>query len=447
MATFATKLFSNENPLLSDWSSQPYGLPPFARISPEHFSPAFQVGMLQNLQELKLIVEQAPTFSNTIAAFDRAGGVLNRVGMVFSNLCSSNAPPELQAVQLEMAPILAAHESKVFMYPGLFARIASVYDARATSSLDSEQIRLVERIHLDFVRAGAKFSEADQKRYSAIMERLSTLLTTFQQNVMADESEITMDLTEQDMTGCPEFLISAAKAAAAERKKPEGTYVITLSRSLVEPFITFSPRRDLRQRAWKLWTNRGQLEPEKRDNLAIAKEILTLRCEQSALHGYATFGDYQTADTMAQSPVKVMELLERVWGPAVASAERERGFLEEFLSAELGVPGSQVESWDWRYCAEKVRLEKYNFDESQLKPYLSLPGKLARLLACLLAAVDAATTLRSQSFRLTFASNSHSTHIPHSHAEGSFHRVRAALRPAFRPRPRSPGLSPRRRGV
>jgi len=382
MATFATKLFSNENPLLSDWSNQPYGLPPFARISPEHFSPAFRVGMDSHLQELKHIVEQgeAATFSNTIASFDRAGGVLNRVGMVFSNLCSSNSPPELQAVQLEMAPILAAHESKVFMLPGLFARIAAVYDARSTSGLDSEQIRLVERIQLDFVRAGAKFSEADQKRYSAIMERLSTLLTTFQQNVMADESEITMDLTEQDMVGCPEFLISAAKAAAAERKKPDGTYVITLSRSLVEPFITFSPRRDLRQRAWNLWTNRGQLEPEKRDNLAIAKEILKLRCEQSALHGYATFGDYQTADTMAQSPAKVMELLERVWGPAVASAERERGFLEDFLSAELGVAGSQVESWDWRYCAEKVRLEKYNFDESQLKPYLSLPGELNAFL-------------------------------------------------------------------
>ena len=203
MTTFATTL--RANPLLSDWSSQPYGLPPFASLKPEHFKPAFLVGFDAQLAELKAIAESAqpPTFDNTIAAFDRCGGVLSRTGMVFSNLCSSNAPEALQKVQLEMAPLLASHESAVYTYPGLFSRIAAVHESRlgSDSSLSPEQIRLVERIHLDFVRAGAKFNDADQKKYTAIMERMSTLLTQFQQNVMADESEVTIDLTEKDMEG------------------------------------------------------------------------------------------------------------------------------------------------------------------------------------------------------------------------------------------------------
>ena len=436
MTTFATTL--RANPLLSDWSSQPYGLPPFASLKPEHFKPAFLVGFDAQLAELKAIAESAqpPTFDNTIAAFDRCGGVLSRTGMVFSNLCSSNAPEALQKVQLEMAPLLASHESAVYTYPGLFSRIAAVHESRlgSDSSLNPEQIRLVERIHLDFVRAGAKFSDADQKRYTAIMERMSTLLTQFQQNVMADESEVTIDLTEKDMegecraglywfcfcslvipsspfhrprlpssshllthhtpkpqtpqTGCPDFLISAAKAAAAEKNKPEGTFVITLSRSLVEPFLTFSPRRDLRERAWRLWTRRGQLDPA-RDNLSLAKEILLLRCDQAQLHGYESFAAYQTADTMAQAPAKVMELLERVWGPAVAATEKERGLLEDFLSSQqLEASGSAggsdsvgVEPWDWRYAAENVRKEKFDFNEAELKPYLSLPAMQTALFS------------------------------------------------------------------
>jgi len=239
MTTFLTAV--KANPLLSDWSSQPYGLPPFAQILPAHFKPAFIVGFDSQLAELKAIAENVsePTFENTIAAFDRSGGVLSRSGMVFSNLCSSNSPPDLQAVQLETAPLLANHETKVFTFPGLFKRIDFVYENRLSSGLNDEQIRLVERVHLDFVRAGAKFSEEDQKRYGAIMEKLSTLLTTFQQNVMADESEVTIDLNEDEMKGCPEFLISAAKNAAVERNKADGVFVITLviTHSVVFVFV------------------------------------------------------------------------------------------------------------------------------------------------------------------------------------------------------------------
>ena len=365
------------NPLLADWGkTEPYGLPPFGRIQPEHFKPAFLAGMDHQLQELRGIVDnpEPPTFDNTIAAFDRCGGVLGQTGAVFSNLCSSNSPPELQAVQLEMAPLLAAHRSRVSTYPGLFARVATAYEGSLDDiTLTTEQRRLVERIHLDFVRSGAKFDAAAQKRYAEIMERLSTLQTQFQQNVMADESDVVIELVRVDLDGCPDFLVSAARSAAAEKGKADDCYVITLSRSLVEPFLTFSPRRDLREKAWRLWTDRGQLDPT-RDNHAISKEILQLRVEQAALHGYDSFAAYQNADSMAQTPARVMELLERVWEPACAAACAERAELEAFL-------GEAVEPWDWRFCAEKVRLQKYAFDESGLKPFLSLPAMQCALFS------------------------------------------------------------------
>jgi len=372
MATFATTV--RNNPLLRDWTAESrLGLPPFGEIKSNHFKPAVEVGMRSHLHELQQLVDnpETPTFDNTIAAFDRAGGVLSSVGMIFSNLCSSNAPPELQAVQLELAPVFAAHETKVFTFPGLYPRIASVFES--CSTLSSEQQRLVDRVHLDFVRAGAKLTLPEQKRYGEIMEKMSTLQTQFQQNVMADESEVYLDLTADEMAGCPEFLLAAAKSAAEEKKKGDGAYVITLSRSLVEPFLTFSPRRDLREKAWRLWSSRGQLDPA-RDNLSIAKEILLLRVEQAALLGYETFADYQTADCMSKTPSKVMELLERVWTPACASANKERGHLEEYLRKQTGDASATVESWDWRFAAENVRKEKFNFDESLLKPFLSLPS-------------------------------------------------------------------------
>ena len=360
------------NPLLSDWhASSAYGLPPFASIKAEHFKPAFQVGMDHQLAELQEIVScpETPSFDNTIAPFDRCGGILSKVGAAFSALCASNSPAEIQAVQTEMAPLLAAHESAIYMFPGLFARI----DAVPVQGLTNEQARLVDRLQLDFVRAGAKFSLADQKAYAAIMEELSVLTTQFQQNLLADESQVTVDLTEEDFAGCPSFLIDSAKQAAKEKNKAPGVLSITLSRSSVEPFLTFASRRDLRQNVFEQWTRRGQLDAS-RDNASIAKKILLLRCDQAEMHGYETFAAYQTADTMSKTPAAVMELLERVWTPACASANRERALLEKNMLEELGQDAAAggIEAWDWRYYAERVRLQLYDFDESLLKPYLPL---------------------------------------------------------------------------
>jgi len=246
--------------------------------------------MKQHLDELSTIASNSepPTFENTIAPFDRSGRLFYRVNNMFDNLCSSNSPPELQAVELKMASHVASHYNKITSLPGLFHRINTIYESRLTSGeYTAEQLRLIERFHLDFVRSGAMFSEEDQKRYAAITEKLAELCTIFTQNVLTDESEITLDLkdTSNDLLGLPNDLIACAKQAAIERNKPDDTYVITLSRSLVEPFITFSERADLREKAWRLWTKRGELDSG-RDNLAVAKQILQLRVEQAGMHGY-----------------------------------------------------------------------------------------------------------------------------------------------------------------
>lgn len=365
-------------------------MPPFARIRTEHFKPAFEVALAEHLEEVKGIAtcSDAPAFENTILPFDRCGGLLNKVNKVFDNLCLSNSPPELQQVQLDMAAPLAAHESKVYNYPGLFTRIDAVFNSRFNLGLNDEQIRLVERFHLDFVRAGARFNTATQVRYSELMEKLAELTTKFTQNVMADESEYTIVLAESDLAGCPPDLIAATRQAGIDRSLPDGSHVITLSRSLVVPFLTTCDRRGLRERVWRAWTSRGELNG-KRDNKAVAVEILKLRVEQARLHGYASFGEFQTADTMAKTPGAVMELLERAWLPAKQSAERERQALQDYAAATAAAnaatacPGDEggagaaegssgIQPWDWRYYAEKVRQSRYDFDESTLKPYFPL---------------------------------------------------------------------------
>jgi peptidyl-dipeptidase Dcp len=332
--------------------------------------------MTMHLNQLSSIASNAekPTFENTLAEFDRVGAELEKVGMVFSNLTSSLNTEPLQVVQTEMSPILAAHSNKTYTVPGLFARIDEVFEARNSLGLSNEQIRLTERIHLDFTRAGAKFTAEQSKAYGALMEQLAGLETQFQQNVMADESSFTIVLKESDLSGCPADLIESAKQAAVDFKKGADDYVITLSRSLVEPFITFSDRRDLREKAWQAWTKRGELDPS-RDNQKIAQEILKLRKQQAEMHGCPNFAIYQTADMMAKTPEAVMELLEKVWARAKESANRERKALEEYMRATEGLKETDavdIQPWDWRYYAEKVRQSKYDFDEATLKPYLSL---------------------------------------------------------------------------
>ncbi|MBX3618750.1 MAG: M3 family metallopeptidase [Rhizobacter sp.] len=371
---------ATSNPLVQPWNT-PHELPPFDLIHPSHFKPAFEQALAEHLAEVEAIAAnpEAPSFDNTIAALDRAGRLMVRVEAVFHNLGSSETSPALQAVEREMAAPLAAHSSKVYMNARLFQRIDGLHAQRHTLSLNAEQLRLLERIHLDFVRAGARLGAAEQKRYAQLMQRLAELTTRFSQNVLADESAYRLVLrSEDEMAGLPDFVRAAGRQAAAERGIADAC-VITLSRSHIVPFLTFSKRRDLREAAWRAWVSRGEHEGA-HDNRPVAREILTLRREQARLHGYDSYADYALADTMAGSQAAVNELLLKVWAPAAARAEEERADLQA-LAAQQGEP-AEIEAWDWRYHAEKLRQVRYAVDEAAVKPYFPLERMVDAAFDC-----------------------------------------------------------------
>ncbi|HRP27269.1 MAG TPA: M3 family metallopeptidase [Burkholderiaceae bacterium] len=370
------------NPLLQDWST-PYGLPPFEAAQPEHFVPAFERAFEEEAAEIERIATdgEAPDFDNTIAAFDRSGRLLSRIASMFFNLASSETSPALQAIEREIAPRMAAHESAIYLHGALFGRIALVHAQRDVLAPRPEQRRLVERIHLDFVREGALLSAADKRRYAQLMEGLATLTTRFGQNVLADESAFRLELNgEADLAGLPGFVRAAAREAAAARGvRADG--VVTLSRSLIVPFLTFSERRDLREQAWRAWTSRGEHEGE-HDNRPVVREILALRSEQARLHGYACYADYALADSMAQTQEAVERLLTQVWAPAKARAAKEREALEGVLLSRGDAGAHTLEAWDWRFLAEKVRQARYELDEAELKPYFPLERMVEAVFDC-----------------------------------------------------------------
>ena len=371
---------NNINPLLQPWDT-PHELPPFSLVRAEHFEPAFDEALRQHRAEVDAIGRnaEAPSFDNTIAAFDRSGRLLDRVGELFRNLTSSETSPDLQAVQRRMAPRLAAHFSAISMHRALFERMDALHARRGELGLTAEQCRVLERFHLDFVRAGAKLEPAAQQRYAQIVERLAELMTRFGQNVLADESSFQLVLRDEaDAAGLPDFVRAAARQAARERGIADAM-VVTLSRSHILPFLTFSERRDLREQAYRAWIGRGEHAGE-HDNRPIAREILTLRREQAGLHGYASYADYALADTMAGTQAAVTRLLEQVWEPAKARAAEERAALQA-LALSRG-EAAAIEAWDWRYYAEKVRQVRYDLDEAAVKPYFALDRMVEAAFDC-----------------------------------------------------------------
>ena len=358
------------NPLLQPWQT-PYGLPPFDKVDAEHYLPAFLHAMHAHRAEVNAIAANpdAPTFDNTIAALDRCGEGLHRIERLFFNLTASETSPDLQAIERDISPQLAAHHSATALDANLFARIEAVHARRDEQPAHGEERRLTERVHLDFVRAGARLSQAAKARYAAIVERLAVLQTRFMQNVLGDEAEYRLPLSdERDFAGLPDDVRAAARAAAQERgADTPGT--ITLSRSLIVPFLTFSERRDLREQAYTAWMTRGEHDGA-RDNRPLAREILALRNEQARLHGYDNYAQYALEDRMAGTPEAVAHLLSQVWEPAKARAAAERDALAVHAQAQGAT--HPIEPWDWRYYAEKVRKERYHLDDEELKPYFSL---------------------------------------------------------------------------
>jgi peptidyl-dipeptidase Dcp len=368
------------NPLLAEWTA-PYGLPPFAEVRPEHFESAFEVALREHRAEIDRIATQAatPDFDNTVAAFDASGRLLARVSHLFHNLCSSETSPALQAVERTMSPKLAAHESAIRLDERLFARVDALHAQRDALGLAPEARRLLERVHLDFVLAGARLAGADRARFAEIAERLATLHTAFAQNVLHDEAHWALWLEgEADLAGLPPFVRAAAREAAQQHGRADG-WAITLSRSLVVPFLTYSDRRDLREQAFRAWTTRGEHEGE-HDNRPIAAEILRLRHEQARLMGYASYAEYALVDRMARTPAAVARLLEQVWTPAKKRAAEERDALAA-LAASRG-ESTAIEPWDWRYYAEKVRQLRYDIDDAAVKAYFPLERVVAAAFDC-----------------------------------------------------------------
>ena len=366
------------NPLLADWTTE-FELPPFAEFSDADFAPAFEEALTAHEAEIAAIADnpEPPTFENTILALEGAGAQLDRVLGVFFNLAGSDSNDARQALQREFSPKLAAHSSAIYANKALYSRVQAVWEARADLDLSEAEQRLLYLTHRGFVRAGAALEGEDAERMKEVKSRLAVLGTEFTQNLLKDESGWSMVLSEADLEGLPQFAVDNARSAG--EAAGEDAPVITLSRSLIVPFLQFSPRRDLREKAWRAWTSRGANGGET-DNRGVAAEILKLRETRANLLGYPDFAHYKLEPEMAGTPDKVRDLLMAVWGPAKAQAEADAAEMEEMLRAD-GIPGP-LEPWDWRYYAEKRRQKLHDLDESELKPYLQLDRMIEAAFAC-----------------------------------------------------------------
>ncbi len=380
----------NMNPLLAPWTG-PFEAPPFDSIKPNHFVEAFETALALAQADIDAIAAnpEAPSFDNTILALERSGRLLTRVSAVFFNLATADTNDAIQAIEREVAPKLARYRSAIYLNESLFRRVDVLYARREELGLDAEQVQLLYRYHVGFSRNGGGLADGSKARLAEIAERLATLGTRFSQNVLADEKAYLLLLTaKEDLAGLPPQAVSAAAQAAADRGAP-GKYAVTLSRSSIEPFLQFSARRDLRERAFYAWVSRGETEGPT-DNRVIAAEMVRLRAERARLLGFESFAHYRLDDTMAKTPKAVAALLQSVWELASAQAERE----EEALQAIAASEGEnfKIAPWDWRYYAEKHRKRAFDFDESEIKPYLQLENM-----------IDAAFYTANRLFGLSFS--------------------------------------------
>lgn len=366
------------NPLLTAWVT-PFGLPPFQAIRDADFAPAFEAGLAEARAAIAAIADSSapPSFANTIDALELAEATLDRVSGVFYNLAGADSTEAREALMRDLAPKLSAFSSEVTNNKALFARIDALWQGRKALRLTPEQARVLDLYRQMFVRAGAQLEGDAAARLTEVKSRLAVLGTTFSQNILAEERDWFMELSEADLAGLPEFVVDTARAAGAE--KGAAGPVVTLNRSLIVPFLQFSPNRELRRRAYEAWVARGA-NGNAQDNRGVAAEILALRAERATLLGYGSFADYKLEPEMAKTPAAVRNLLMRVWQPARAKAMADAGVLERMMEAE-GIAGP-LEPWDWRYYSEKRRHAEHDLDEAALKPYLSLDAMIAAQFDC-----------------------------------------------------------------
>lgn len=366
------------NPLLADWDT-PFQIAPFDKIADADFAPALEIALANHVAEIAAIADatDAPTFANTVEALEAVGHDLDKVLGPFFTIAGADSNPVREALQRDFSPKLAAHFSEISANKALFQRVAAVWNARDTLDLTDEQARVLMLSYRGFVRAGSALEGAQEERMKEIKARLAVLGTQFTQNLLGDEREWFMELAETDLGGLPEFVVATARSAGKE-KGLDGP-IVTLSRSLIVPFLQFSTRRDLREIAYNAWGARGANGGDT-DNRDIAAETLALRSERAQLLGYANFAQYKLETEMAKEPQAVRDLLMSVWKPAKAQANADGWVLQQMMNAD-GVNG-ELEPWDWRFYSERRRRELHDLDEAELKPYFQLDRMIEASFSC-----------------------------------------------------------------
>lgn len=366
----STQNTTENNPLLAPYNT-PFEVPPFDLIKDEHFKPAFEAAIKAHQSEIDsiLAIDEDPTFQNTILALENAGQLLGKVGTVFGNLNSANFNDTLQALSVEMAPILSKHRDGIQLNAALFNRVKSVYEQRENLGLDAEDIKLIDETYKGFVRSGANLDDTQKEELKKINAQLSSLTIKFGQNLSSEMKDYQLVIdNESDLAGLPEALKSAA-AETAKEKSLEGKWVFTLSNPSIMPFLQYADNRDLRKQMLDAYQSRGN-NGNDADNKKLAVEIANLRLKKAQLLGYKSHAAYVLEESMAETPENVNSLLGKLWGPALAKAKAEAADIQ----AEIKLAGDtfQVAPHDWRYYTEKIRAKKYNLEESALKPYFGL---------------------------------------------------------------------------
>ncbi len=366
--TFCSKqVQKEENPLLTEFTT-PYGVPPFDKIEAKHYAPAFKFAMSLHNDEVAAILanKEEPTFENTILELDHSGTLLAEISDIFGMMCAAMNSDEMQKLQEEIMPQLAAHYDAISMNDELFKRIKVVYDKRNSTDLNAEQIRLVEKMYDGAVRQGALLKGEQKERLQKINEELSLLTVKFDSNLLAETNDFKLELSAKECKELPKAIRDAAQDGDNKDK-----FIFTLHKPSLIPFLTYSQNRELREKLYKAYLNRGNNE-NKHDNKAIINEIIRLRIEKANLLGYKSYADYVTSEQMAQSPKAVYELLEGIFTQANEKAKEELAEMNTMFKRDHSGDNDKFASWDWWYYAEKVRKQKYNLNEEMTSPYFAL---------------------------------------------------------------------------
>jgi len=360
-----------KNPFLVEWNT-PFQVPPFEQIKNEHFMPVFLIGIKQHQDEIDAIVANSdpPTFENTILAFDESGALLEKISLVFYGLNSANTNKEMQNIAKQLSPLVTKHTDDINLNPGLFQRVKFVYERRENIKLDPDQKRLVEETYKDFVRGGANLDSVKQENLRELNKEISMLQLTFGQNLLAENNGFMLVINDSaDLAGLPQGIISTAAEVANTDSATKGKWVFGLQNPSVMPFLQFSDKRDLREKIFHAYINRGNNNNDK-DNKAIIVKLIPLRLEKAKLMGYSTFAGFVLEDRMAKKPQNVYKLLNQIWIPALAKAKQEKTEMQSFIQ-ESGEK-FKLKGWDWRYYSDKIMKQRFDIDEETLRPYFKL---------------------------------------------------------------------------